>query len=100
MKTSEDIQDESGWKQLHRDVFRAPPRPLLLSVVVGAGVQVCAMIFLTLLFACIGFAKQTYRGSLLTMILILYVLMGIFAGYYSARLYKMFNVVPIDLFIY
>lgn len=49
------------------------------------------MIFLTLLFACIGFAKQNYRGSLLTMILILYVLMGVFAGYYSARLYKMFN---------
>ena len=92
MKTSEDIQDETGWKQLHRDVFRAPSRPLLLSVIIGAGVQVCAMIFLTLFFACIGFAQQTYRGSLLTMILILYVLMGVFAGYYSARLYKMFNV--------
>lgn len=50
------------------------------------------MIFLTLLFACIGFAKQTYRGSLLSMILILYVLMGVFAGYFAARVYKMLNV--------
>ena len=48
---------------------------------------------LTLIFAALGFMEQSYRGSLLTTIILMFNFMGIFAGYYSARIYKMFNVI-------
>ncbi len=63
-----------------------------MSVLVGAGVQVGAMIFLTLFFVALGFMNQVYRGNFLTLMLLLFVFMGVFAGYYSARIYKQFNV--------
>ena len=49
------------------------------------------MAVLTLLFAALGFLSPANRGSLMTTLLLLYVFMGIFAGYYSARCYKMFG---------
>jgi Endomembrane protein 70. len=65
---------------------------MFLAVFIGTGVQVGSMLFLTLLFACLGFMDQANRGSLLTTIILFYNFMGVFAGYYSARIYKMFNV--------
>ena len=35
-----DLTDEYGWKQIHGDVFRAPPMRTLLAAIVGAGSQV------------------------------------------------------------
>jgi transmembrane 9 superfamily protein 2/4 len=49
------------------------------------------MSLLTLIFACLGFLSPAYRGGLLTTMIILFVFMGIWAGYYSARIYKMFG---------
>jgi hypothetical protein len=37
---SDDIIDDSSWKQVSKDVFRQPVRPMLLSVFVGTGIQV------------------------------------------------------------
>jgi transmembrane 9 superfamily protein 2/4 len=62
---------------------------MLLSVFVGNGVQVLTMTGLTLLVALLGFLSPANRGALLTAILVLYALMGIQAGYVSARLYKL-----------
>ena len=62
---------------------------MLLSVFVGNGVQVLTMTGLTLLVALLGFLSPANRGALLTSILVLYALMGIQAGYLSARLYKL-----------
>ena len=39
----EDLQEETGWKLVHADVFRAPVGrfgPMVLSVFVGSGCQV------------------------------------------------------------
>ena len=36
----DDISDESGWKLVHGDIFRPPKQRLLLSVLVGSGVQI------------------------------------------------------------
>jgi len=66
---------------------------------VGTGVQVASMIFLTLLCACLGFMDQERRGSLVTTVLLFYTFMGIFAGYYSARIYKMYNVISKKFFM-
>lgn len=37
------IQEDSGWKLVHGDVFRCPQSPLLLSILVGNGAQLFMM---------------------------------------------------------
>jgi transmembrane 9 superfamily member 2/4 len=92
VQTTEEAQEESGWKLVHGDVFRPPQfSPLLFSVFVGTGVQVCSMSAITMVIALLGLLSPANRGSLLTTLLLLFVFMGSFAGYYSSRTYKMFN---------
>ena len=85
-------REESGWKLVHADVFRPPHNhPMLFCVLVGTGVQLICMIGITIGFASIGFLSPAKRGSLIMMILMMYVLNGITAGYVSSRLYKSFR---------
>jgi len=91
METSDDPQEETGWKLVHGDVFRPPANPIILSVFVGSGVQIFAMLVITLIFAVLGFLSPANRGGLMTAMVVLYVVMGAFAGYFSARLYKFFK---------
>lgn len=44
----EDIQEETGWKLVHGDVFRPPKWRMFLSVLCGTGVQVFAMYLITM----------------------------------------------------
>jgi len=76
---------------VHTEVFRPPPYGGLFSILVGTGVQVFAMSLLTLIFAVLGFLSPANRGGLMTALLLLFVFMGVFAGYYSTRVYKMFK---------
>lgn len=39
------MAEESGWKLVHGDVFRPPPRAGLLAVYLGTGVQVLSRNF-------------------------------------------------------
>ncbi|XP_020583677.1 transmembrane 9 superfamily member 7-like [Phalaenopsis equestris] len=87
----DEAQEESGWKLIHGDVFRPPANYSLLCVYVGTGVQFLGMTVVTLIFALLGFLSPSNRGGLMTAMVILWVLMGLFAGYSSARLYKMFK---------
>ncbi|KAM5360739.1 hypothetical protein ACJZ2D_013548 [Fusarium nematophilum] len=82
------VQEDSGWKLVHGDVFRGPPRPLLLSVLVGNGVQLFCMTGCTILFALLGFLSPSNRGSLGTIMILLYAVLGFVGGYTSARTYK------------
>jgi transmembrane 9 superfamily protein 2/4 len=92
MQTLEEAQEESGWKLVHGDVFRPPAfSPMLLSVLAGSGVQVLAMTVCTMICALFGLLSPTNRGSFLTAMVLLYVIFGSFSGYFSARLYKLFN---------
>ena len=81
---------------MHGDVFRAPKNPNLLSVLVGSGVQLLAMVIITLCactlsllssrpltacalrtgFAVLGFLSPANRGGLMTAMLLLFVFMG------------------------
>jgi len=83
--------EETGWKLVHGDVFRPPSRPMLLSVLIGSGVQVLGMSVITMVFAVLGFLSPANRGMLVTAVVVLFVLMGIFAGYFSTRAYKTFK---------
>eukprot|EP00005_Dracoamoeba_jomungandri_P004996 CAMPEP_0174257140 /NCGR_PEP_ID=MMETSP0439-20130205/6298_1 /TAXON_ID=0 /ORGANISM="Stereomyxa ramosa, Strain Chinc5" /LENGTH=515 /DNA_ID=CAMNT_0015340081 /DNA_START=34 /DNA_END=1578 /DNA_ORIENTATION=- len=91
MQDSDDAQEETGWKLVHGDVFRAPNKPMLLSTSVGTGVQVFLMCMSTMVFAVLGFLSPANRGALIYAMLVSMVVMGICSGYFSLRLYKMFK---------
>ncbi|XP_074286351.1 transmembrane 9 superfamily member 9-like [Silene latifolia] len=91
LETLEEAQEETGWKLVHGDVFRPPANSDLLCVYAGTGVQCFGMMVVTMMFAVLGFLSPSNRGGLMTAMLFLWVFMGIFAGYASARLYKMFK---------
>ena len=42
------VQEDSGWKLVHGDVFRPPKNPLFLSVMLGNGAQLFCMTALTI----------------------------------------------------
>ncbi|KAK4757564.1 hypothetical protein SAY87_018865 [Trapa incisa] len=91
LETQEEAQEETGWKLVHGDVFRPPAHTDLLCVYVGTGVQFFGVTLVMMVFAVLGFLSPSNRGALMTAMLLLWVFMGILAGYVSARLYKMFK---------
>ncbi|CDO74465.1 hypothetical protein BN946_scf184979.g20 [Trametes cinnabarina] len=84
---SEDVQEDWGWKLVHGEVFRTPQNPMVLSVLVGNGAQLCAMVAVTLVFALLGFLSPSNRGSLATVMMVCWTFFGGIGGYVSARLY-------------
>ncbi|CDK27782.1 unnamed protein product [Kuraishia capsulata CBS 1993] len=87
----DEMMDEMGWKLVHGDVFRAPENKMLLSVLVGSGVQILLMSITTAGFALFGLLSPSNRGSLSTVMFILYAVYGCFGSYVSAALYKLFQ---------
>ena len=85
------IQEDSGWKLVHGDVFRPPPNPLLLSIFLGNGSQIFVMVGTTIVFALFGFLSPSNRGSLATVMILLYTIFSFIGGYVSARVYKNFS---------
>lgn len=85
------IQEDSGWKLVHGDVFRTPGSPLILSVFLGNGAQLFVMTGFTIAFALLGFLSPSNRGSLGTIMVLLYTVLGFIGGYVSARVYKSFG---------
>lgn len=83
-------REESGWKLVHADVFRPPSKnPMLFCVMVGTGTQLLGMALVTLFFAAVGVLAPSNRGKLVIALLVVFVLLGMLAGYTSARTYKM-----------
>ncbi|KAF2088553.1 endosomal P24A protein-like protein [Saccharata proteae CBS 121410] len=87
----EGVQEDSGWKLVHGDVFRPPKNPLFLSVLIGNGAQLFMMAGFTIAFALLGFLSPSNRGSLGTVMVLLYTVFGFVGGYTSARIYKFFH---------
>lgn len=77
--------------QVHGDVFRPPEAASLLSTYVGVGVQIFGMLVITTIFALLGFLSPANRGGLMTAMVLMFVFMGLLAGYAAARLYKAFR---------
>ncbi|CAF3824125.1 unnamed protein product [Rotaria sp. Silwood1] len=77
--------------KINGDVFRPPQKSILLSTLVGKGVQIAMTFLITLVFATLDFFSPHKSGALLTCLILCYILFGIPAGYTSARLYKMFG---------
>lgn len=87
----EDLHEETGWKLVHKDVFRPPPYAWLLAAFAGTGAQLLGMTFVVLVVACLGFLAPANRGALFTALLVCFVFLGMYAGYISARLLKMWG---------
>ncbi|KAF9438457.1 hypothetical protein BGZ76_007711 [Entomortierella beljakovae] len=87
----DDQDDGAGWKLVHGDVFRTPKYSSWLCAILGSGVQVIVMTVSTIIFALFGVLNPSYRGGFVSFGLFLFVFAGVFAGYYSARLYKVFR---------
>jgi transmembrane 9 superfamily member 2/4 len=88
LETAEEAQEETGWKLVHGDVFRAPQHANWLATFVGTGTQLLGMSVVTMIFAVLGFLSPANRGGLMTAMLLLFVFMGIFGGFAAACLYK------------
>ena len=84
--------EETGWKLVHGDVFRPPKMAGTLAVYVGSGAQLFGMSFVLMIFAVAGFLSPANRGSLMTAMLLLFVLMGIVGGYVAGRFAKTFQI--------
>lgn len=88
----EEEYEESGWKLIHADVFRPPSNHgMILAVLVGSGVQLTIASMASIVFSALGFFNPSRRGSLMTGVLVFFILCGSFAGYVSSRLYKAFR---------
>ncbi|KAJ1725213.1 Transmembrane 9 super member 2, partial [Coemansia biformis] len=88
---AEDLQEDFGWKLVHGDVFRAPLHFELLAVILGSGYQLFWMVLTTLVVALLGFLSPSSRGSLVTAMLVLFIMFGFSAGFNSAHMYHSFG---------
>lgn len=91
LSLDDDIVDEMGWKLIYGDVFRAPKNPMLLSILVGSGMQMLLMALTTCFFALLGLLSPSNRGSLSTVMFVLYSVYGFVGSYFSAYIYKFFK---------
>ncbi|MGH0141093.1 UNVERIFIED_CONTAM: hypothetical protein FKN15_021388 [Acipenser sinensis] len=75
--------EESGWKNVHGDVFRPPRYPMILSSLLGSGIQLFCMILIVIFVAMLGMLSPSSRGALMTTSCFLFM----FMGYATATLY-------------
>ncbi|KAI9668355.1 MAG: hypothetical protein M1831_001109 [Alyxoria varia] len=88
----DNVQEDSGWKLIHGDVFRPPRQAMLLSILVGNGAQLFMMTGFTIAFALLGFLSPSNRGSLGSVMVLLYTLFGGIGGFFSSYTYKALSV--------
>lgn len=87
----ETLEDTTGWKLLHGDVFRAPAHGGLLASIIGSGTQLTFMATGLLILSCLGVLNPSFRGGYVSVGVGLFVIAGLFSGYFSGRIYKTFG---------
>lgn len=77
------VVDETGWKQVHGDVFRAPPNLPLFAAIIGTGYQ---LLFSCLIVILASILNRLYhsRGSITTTTIFVFALNSFVAGYISS----------------
>ncbi|CAE7816993.1 TMN4 [Symbiodinium sp. CCMP2592] len=80
------VEEETGWKLLHADVFRAPKHRLFFCSAIGAGAQMTSMMIMVVLVGCIGAYYQ--RGAVASAAVISYMVTALLGGFVSANLYQ------------
>lgn len=85
--------EDSGWKQVHGDVFRAPALLPLFSALLGTGWQLVTLTLGVIVFAVMGPLHgevHEERGEVLHAILVCYSLSSIVSGYKSGQFFKQY----------
>lgn len=85
------LDDITGWKLVHADVFRQPAHGQLLAPLIGSGMQLVFMSVGLLLLSCFGILNPSFRGGFVSVGFALFIVAGVFSGYFSARVYKTFG---------
>jgi transmembrane 9 superfamily member 3 len=91
------IGEDSGWKQVHGDVFRAPENLVLYSAMIGTGWQLLALVFGVILYAMAGPVHGYIyedRGELVSTFIVCFALSSTLAGYSSGSFYKQYFYTP------
>ncbi|QIW97006.1 hypothetical protein AMS68_002524 [Peltaster fructicola] len=91
LASEEELEDLTGWKLVHGDVFRAPAFGTVLAPLVGSGTQLLLMALGLIALACFGVLNPSFRGGFISVGLALFILAGVISGYFSARIYKTFG---------
>eukprot|EP01065_Artemidia_motanka_P013945 TRINITY_DN17896_c0_g1_i1.p1 TRINITY_DN17896_c0_g1~~TRINITY_DN17896_c0_g1_i1.p1 ORF type:complete len:570 (+),score=198.44 TRINITY_DN17896_c0_g1_i1:115-1824(+) len=84
--------DDSGWKQVAKDVFRVPPNHVLFCSLVGTGNQLISLAF-GLILTSIASVVYSHRGALLTTALFCFALTSLVAGFSSATLFCRYSAI-------
>ena len=81
--------DESGWKQVHADVFRRPRFLMLFAALLGTGWQLIVLVVLVIAYA---FTEPYYddRGAVTTAFIGCYAVSSLVAGYKSGAYYHQY----------
>ncbi|XP_057793619.1 transmembrane 9 superfamily member 1 [Salvia miltiorrhiza] len=82
-----DVNEESGWKLVHGDVFRPTQHLALLSAVVGTGAQLSTLVLLVIILAIVGML-YIGRGAIVTTFIVCYAFTSFIAGYVSGGMYS------------
>jgi transmembrane 9 superfamily protein 3 len=81
--------DDSGWKQIHGDVFRKPEQAELYAALVGTGTQLMLLVVLIILISWIG-DLYLDNGSTITVFIVAFALTSFISGYVSGGIYQSF----------
>jgi transmembrane 9 superfamily member 2/4 len=87
----ESLEDTTGWKLVHGDVFRTPSYGPILAPLIGSGMQLIFMASGLLLLSCLGILNPSFRGGYVCVGIALFIIAGLVSGYFSARVYKTFG---------
>lgn len=85
------VEDITGWKLVHGDVFRPPSFGGILAPLVGSGMQLVFMVTGLVLLSSFGVLNPSFRGGYISVAVALFVFAGSFSGYFSARVYRTFG---------
>jgi transmembrane 9 superfamily protein 3 len=86
--SADDVEDrggdeqESGWKLVHGDVFRAPRHLPTLAALLGTGTQMALLVLFVILITIFGAAYEG-RGTIITVFIVCYALTSFVSGYVS-----------------
>jgi len=82
--------EDSGWKQVHGDVFRAPPYLITFSALYGTGAQLSLLVFLIILEQ-LASTFTARRGDISTSFIACYALTSVVGGYIGGGYYMRCN---------
>lgn len=89
--SDDEDQELTGWKLVHGDVFRPPRHASILSALVGSGIQLLFATIGILILSAVGILNPSFRGGYVSVGIGLWLFAGLFAGYFSSRLYATFG---------